>query len=239
MNCYPVNDVRRVLVVSDLYPPESVGGMAQYAWHFAKYMSRRSEVYVLIPRNSSKNNNLEATVVACLTRIGIIDKIIISYFIFSKRINLIHITTGGFSFFHIKRDLIYLQRLVGNDFIRPWLNRSLIIRRILYRIFLITGHVALYHQLNLKYRRRCIEKQLYKADSIVLNSMFTRDLLDKYIGVHSRVQIRPGGYDSSIFNLSPASDNLSKDIEGNDMKLLVTASNLVDDKRLDRVINIF
>lgn len=228
-----------VLVVTDLYPPENVGGMAQYAKHFTEFMSSRHKVYVLVPNHSKATSTLDVSIIPCLTRIGVVDKIIISYYIILKKINLVHITTGGFSFLNFKKDLIYIQRLVGNDFIRPWLNRPLIIRRILYRLLSIAGFKSTYHILDLKYRRLSIKRELKKADSIILNSRFTDNLLVEHLGTFKQVQIRTGGYDKSVFNKHPVINDLESNLKFPDCRLLVTASNLVQDKRLDRVINIF
>lgn len=228
-----------VLVVTDLYPPENVGGMAQYAKHFTEFMSSRYKVYVLVPKHSKARSTLDVRIIPCLTRIGVVDKIIISYYIILRKINLVHITTGGFSFVKVKKDLIYIQRLVGNDFIRPWLNRPLIIRRILYRLLFVAGLKSTYHFLDLKYRRQSIKRQLKKADSIILNSKFTDNLLVEHLGTFKQVQIRTGGYDKSVFNISPVINDLENNFKFPDCRLLVTASNLVHDKRLDRMINIF
>lgn len=228
----------KIIVITDQYPPIEYGGMAQHAFHISKYLSVRHDIMVILPiKYKNKIHDIDCNYKAVLTMKYLkYDEYQILKIANQFNADVIHICTAGMAYTKVSKKYPVVLRVVGNDFMRPWRGRTIIMGSILFRI----PNKKLYNYLirkQLVIRKKDVIKQMMECSRIVANSDWTRErLLENNIEKKS-IELIVGGYNSDIF--VPPEDRLNirrkVGIEKNNC-IVVTAANLVRKKGIDTVI---
>jgi glycosyltransferase involved in cell wall biosynthesis len=230
----------RILIATDNWPPRKFGGMAQHAWHTARFLGQRHDVLVLTLREDRRcptPGGEDFTLEPSLTeRFPQRNFRIVRRRARSFKADVVHVCTAGLADDRLARICPVVTRVVGNDFLRPWRGFNLPLRPLLYR--LPGKHTRTFiHRHEMRIRKARVIRYLQTSDSVVANSTWTRDRLIESGVQPDRIARVVGGVDTSLFQ--PASDRASvRKRLGlcDDAAVVMTAANLVPKKGIDTVI---
>jgi phosphatidylinositol alpha-1,6-mannosyltransferase len=150
--------------------------------------------------------------------------------------DVIHVCTAGMAFLSISKRYPVVIRVVGNDFLRPWCGGGLLLRSLYYRV--PNKKIQNYfYKKEISIRKRNISKQIAQCYRVVVNSQWTKD---KLIGENvnpEKINIVIGGIDTKLFIQTDKKEKIRKELGiDQDIFLLLTAGNIVNDKGIDTVI---
>ncbi|MEI6604265.1 MAG: glycosyltransferase family 4 protein [Verrucomicrobiota bacterium] len=229
----------RILIITDQFPPNHFGGMAQHAYHISKFLGRRHEVAVLLPYHIDVSGNGDEgfSLVPLLSmKHPRLDAWRSARFARGFRPDVVHVCTAGMAYESLLNKYPVVVRVVGNDFLRPWVGSGLPLRSIVYR--LVWGKVKRWCQ-NVETGRRKSEviRQLKRADKVVANSDWTMHRLEEEgVGIESIERV-VGGMDCKLF--CPPTDKAAvREFLGFAPQdfVLMTAGNLIGKKGFDTVM---
>ncbi len=213
--------------------------MAQHAYHISKFLGRQHDVAVLLPSamDVSKYGDEGFRLVPLLSmKHPRLDAWRAARFAKKFRPDVIHVCTAGMAYETLLDKYPVVVRVVGNDFLRPWVGRGLPLRSIVYR--LVWGKVKGWFQnIETGLRKSKVIRQLKRADSVVANSDWTQHRLEEEgVGIES-IELVVGGMNCELF--CPPSDKIavreSLGIAPQDF-VLMTAGNLIGKKGFDTVM---
>lgn len=224
------------MIISDQYPPFQFGGMAQHTFHISRQLADlNNQILLLLPKHFQINKyslNLEIRSVlhssyyASSVRAGICRK--------EFRPDLIHIVTAGMYYPSLSGYCPVIQRVVGNDFLRPWKGKGFLFRGIVRFVPIFKPSIS---SIDSKIRKKTVLRELEKADLILSNSDWTTSkLIEKGI---DKIKITNfvGGVDTKIFSPNKDISDLKEKHDLNaETKVLITAGNLIQKKGFDTVL---
>jgi glycosyltransferase involved in cell wall biosynthesis len=229
----------RVLIVTDQFPPAHFGGMAQHAYHAARYLSRRHEVLVATLRAHDPSGHAaeQFMVRPLLTkRFPSYDFRLIRRLARSIKADVVHACTAGLVDGTTARCFPVVTRTVGNDFLRPWCGYNLPLRSVLYRLpgQTVRDAVGAWES---AIRKARVIRYLRAGALTGANSRWTRDrLVDRGVA-EDHIRVVVGGVDTGVFR--PAHDRRAvRERLGIPLEapVVVTAGNLVGKKGFDTVL---
>lgn len=230
----------RILIVTDQFPPQIFGGMAQHAWHIALQLSAQHAVRVLLPwRQKADWGDLPFEVSPTLSRrFPVLDRMSILWHAWTFKPDVIHVCNAALSYRLVSRYYPMVTRVVGNDFLRPWCGYRLPLRGLLYRIP-AEGIKVLLKEFETFVRRRKTLKRLSRASAVVANSKWTETRLLEVGMPEGIVSTVVGGVDTSLFKPSSNRQQMRRALGFNETdQVVVTAANLFVTKRIDKVLNV-
>lgn len=226
----------KIMIISDQYPPYQFGGMAQHTFHISRQLADlNNQILLLLPKHFQINTyspNLEIRSVLHSSyyvssfRAGICKK--------EFRPDLIHIVTAGMLYPSLSGYCPVIQRVVGNDFLRPWKGKGFLFRGIVRFVPTIKPFIS---SIDSKIRKETVLRELEKADLILSNSDWTTSkLIEKGI---DKIKIKSfvGGVDTKIFSPNKDFSGLKEKHGLNEeSRVLITAGNLIQKKGFDTVL---
>lgn len=232
--------MKRILLVTDNFPPRKFGGMAQHAWHMATYLGQNHEVLVVTLRKDKerrKNDNEPFEVRSVLTkRFPVLDFWIVAREARKFRADVIHVCTAGLLDGRLAGKIPVVTRVVGNDFLRPWCGYYLPLRSLLYRLP-GKGTRKAVARWEMRIRKRKVQQNLGKSEIMVANSSWTQDRLLESGLASEQIKVIVGGMDEKLF--APPFDQSglreSLGLRESDF-VMVTAGNLIAKKNFDTVM---
>jgi glycosyltransferase involved in cell wall biosynthesis len=227
-----------ILLVTDQFPPRHFGGMAQHAWHLSSRLANSHRVMVAVPKALGTPAEAGgARVLPVLTMTSMRrDAETLLQLARTEGCDVVHVCTAGMAPLVLSAEFPVVQRVVGNDFLRPWCGGNLPLRRIFYRIPLASVRNA-FGVRERSYRRRAVLSQLAQCRTIAANSEWTAAALRREGIPQEKIGVIVGGMDCTTFQ--PASDRtaLRRSLGiGPDDFMMVTAGNFVPKKGFDTVL---
>lgn len=228
----------KLIIITDQYPPLDFGGMSQHAYYISEYLSERHDVTVILPKKFGEmKDDKKYKIKSVLTlKYPKYDEYKVLQIAKKYKPDVIHVCTAGMAYKKLIKRYPVVLRVVGNDFMRPWRGKSIILRSILFRIpnKKINNYLV---RKELEMRKEDIKYQMTNCTKVVANSDWTRDRLIENSIKKTKIEIIVGGYNDKIFK--PAKDkSIVRDKIGikKESKIIVTAANLVGKKGIDIVI---
>ena len=226
----------KILLVSDQYPPFYFGGMSQHTYHLANNLSELGhQVLLILPKHfkaDQKTSNLEIRSV--LRSNYLVNTIILGIVKKKWKPELQHIVTAGMFYPSLIGPEPTIQRVVGNDFLRPWRGLGLFYRKYIYGIPLIGSFLG---QVDLIVRQKFINVELSMADLIIANSEWTSKRLVEEGLKQAKILCLIGGVDLKVFRSDIEIASVKNELKlSADRVYLMTAGNLIGKKGFDTVL---
>jgi glycosyltransferase involved in cell wall biosynthesis len=154
----------------------------------------------------------------------------------AERCDVIHACTAGMAPLALSAEFPIVQRVVGNDFLRPWCGGNLPLRSIFYRIPVASIRHA-FAAREMQHRKAAVLTQLAQCRTVIANSQWTAAALRNAGLPDDKIRVIVGGMDCSTF--LPASERsglrASLGVDSDDF-MIVTAGNFVPKKGFDTVL---
>ena len=226
-----------ILIVTDQFPPQHFGGMAQHAWHISRHLARSHRVMVAVPKSLGKPTDAHGIDVRPVLSVSSPrrDAAALLKLARAERCDVIHSCTAGLAPIPLSAEFPVVQRVVGNDFLRPWCGGNLPLHGIFHRIPMATVRNAFAARERAQ-RKANVIAQLARCRTIVANSQWTAAALGREGIPEDRIRTIVGGMDCATF--LPAADRsalrASLGVQPDEF-MIVTAGNFVPKKGFDTV----
>ena len=227
-----------ILLVTDQFPPKHFGGMAQHAWHISRHLARSHRVVVAVPTFLGKamdEHEIDIRPILCLSSPRR-DAIALLKLARAERCDVIHSCTAGLAPIPLSAEFPVVQRVVGNDFLRPWCGGNQPLHGIFHRIPMAALRNAFAARERAQ-RKANVIAQLARCRTIAANSQWTATALGREGIPADRIRTIVGGMDCTTFH--PASDRsalrASLGVQPDEF-MIVTAGNFVPKKGFDTVL---
>lgn len=227
-----------ILVVTDQFPPRHFGGMAQHAAHISRLLALSHRVIVAVPKSLGKSADTHGIDVRPVLSVSSPrrDAAALMHLARTERCDVIHSCTAGLVPIRVSAEAPVVQRVVGNDFLRPWCGGNLPLRSIFYRIPVASVRNTFANEERVR-RKANVIAQLARCHTIIANSQWTAAALGREGIPDERIRTIVGGMDCSIFH--PAADRsalrASLGVQPDEF-MIVTAGNFVPKKGFDTVL---
>lgn len=227
-----------ILVVTDQFPPRHFGGMAQHAAHISRLLALSHRVIVAVPKSLGKSADTHGIDVRPVLSVSSPrrDAAALVHLARTERCDVIHSCTAGLVPIRVSAEAPVVQRVVGNDFLRPWCGGNLPLRSIFYRIPVASVRDTFANEERVR-RKANVIAQLSRCHTIIANSQWTAAALGREGIPDERIRTIVGGMDCSTFH--PAADRSSLRASLGvqpDEFMIVTAGNFVPKKGFDTVL---
>ena len=213
--------------------------MAQHAYHISKFLGRQHEVAVLLPSTMgvSRHGGEGFSLVPLLSmKHPRLDAWRAARFARKFRPDVIHVCTAGMAYETLLNKYPFVVRVVGNDFLRPWVGPGLPFRRIVNRVTFGAAK-QWFQKVETMNRKRIALRQLRQADVIVANSDWTAQRLVEERIHPERIRRVVGGLNSEHFSESHNRAGLRELLGFSpDDFVCLTAGNLIGKKGFDTVM---
>lgn len=230
----------RILIVTDQFPPDAFGGMAQHAWHIAHQLSERQTVRALIPRKQEIDwRDVPFDVSSTLSiKFPTLDAINILRSAHSFKADVVHVCNAALSYALVSRSYPVVTRVVGNDFLRPWCGYRLPLRSLLFRLPDETIRLHL-RSLETRLRKSKTVKRLQQVDAVAANSEWTKEQLIAEGISEKTAHVVTGGVDINVFQPPGDKQRVRHQIGiSEDCLMILTAANLMMKKGIDTVLHV-
>jgi phosphatidylinositol alpha-1,6-mannosyltransferase len=226
----------KILIISDQYPPHYFGGMSQHTYHIAKNLSDLGHrVLLILPKHfkvSAEKGNLEIR--SILRSNYFLNSVIVGKVKREFGPELQHIVTAGMFYPSLVGHVPTIQRVVGNDFLRPWRGRGVFFRKYFNQIPLLGNLLG---RIDVIARKKSVLYELRKVDLILPNSEWTRSRLVESGIEPDNILCLSGGVDLKIFKPIQETTLVKKELELDmDTIYILTAGNLIGKKGFDTVL---
>jgi glycosyltransferase involved in cell wall biosynthesis len=227
-----------ILIVTDQFPPKHFGGMAQHAWHLSRHLAGSHRVIVAVPKSLGKPADAHGLDVRPVLDVASPrrDANALLKLARAERCDVIHSCTAGLTPIPLSAEFPVVQRVVGNDFLRPWCGGNLPLRGVFYRIPMAAVRNAFARHERAR-RKVNVIAQLARCRTIAANSQWTAAALGREGIPADRIRTIVGGMDCSVF--CPAEDRsalrASLGVQPHEF-MIVTAGNFVPKKGFDTVL---
>lgn len=227
-----------ILIVTDQFPPKHFGGMAQHAWHLSRHLAGSHRVIVAVPKSLGKPADVHGLDVRPVLDVASPrrDANALLKLARAERCDVIHSCTAGLTPIPLSAEFPVVQRVVGNDFLRPWCGGNLPLRGVFYRIPMAAVRNAFARHERAR-RKVNVIAQLARCRTIAANSQWTAAALGREGIPADRIRTIVGGMDCSVF--CPAEDRsalrASLGVQPHEF-MIVTAGNFVPKKGFDTVL---
>jgi phosphatidyl-myo-inositol dimannoside synthase len=226
----------KLAILTDNYPPK-VGGIATHAYYISEYFRPKYDVHVITLKKFKTKPSCK-TWFLLSKRFPRFDKLVLFLLLKFIRPDWIHICNAGLCYSFITNNYKTINRIVGNDFLNPWIGYKLPGRFLLNRIpgKSIRQRIGRIEKLKRQHHIRC---GLENSTVIIANSEWTKKKMIEFGIVQKKIVALPGGV--TIKSLSSALDLKKSRAQWNipaDAFVLLTVANLLPRKGVDTVIKV-